>query len=100
MGRKRIRTIVVDDRPGLVDEVADALETALAGGDALLPLPPGATASAVVAAARVDEPVTDDVALLVPTSGSTGAPKIVELTADALGASGRATAEFLGGQGS
>lgn len=53
----------------------------------------------VVAALRPEEGVDDDVAVVVPTSGSTGAPKGVLLTADALLASARATAERLGDVG-
>ncbi len=47
----------------------------------------------------MQEPVDDDVALVVPTSGSTGEPKQVLLTADALRASAQATADRLGGTG-
>jgi o-succinylbenzoate---CoA ligase len=43
--------------------------------------------------------VDDDVVLVVPTSGSTGVPKGVALSADALAASADATAERLGGPG-
>jgi O-succinylbenzoic acid--CoA ligase len=53
----------------------------------------------VVDALRPQDGVDDDVAVVVPTSGSTGAPKGVLLTADALLASARATAERLGDVG-
>jgi O-succinylbenzoic acid--CoA ligase len=43
--------------------------------------------------------VADDVAVLVESSGSTGMPKMFELSADALLASARATEEALGGPG-
>ncbi len=57
------------------------------------------TEPAVLQALRADEPVEDDVAVVVPTSGSTGQPKGVLLSAQALRASADATAERLGGQG-
>ncbi len=71
-----------------------ALGAALDGtGPAVLPVP-------------ADEPapehpgeVPDDVALVVRTSGSTGAPRDVLLSAAALRASGEATAARLGGHG-
>lgn len=64
-------------------------------GPALLPT----TEPAVLQALRIDEPVDDDVAVVVPTSGSTGDPKGVQLSAEALEASAHATATRLGGPG-
>lgn len=74
-----------------------ALAQALAGtGPAVLPLPE--RPDAVLAALRPDEPLEHpDTALVVPTSGSTGAPKGVLLSAAALRASAEATATRLGG---
>lgn len=48
---------------------------------------------------RVDEEIDDDVAVVVSTSGTTGAPKGAMLTAAALTASANATHERLGGPG-
>ncbi len=78
-----------------------ALAAALDGaGPALLPLPTGGGRGAVVAALDPSRPLErDDVALVVPTSGSTGEPKGAMLTAAALRHSARATHDRLGGPG-
>ena len=86
-----------------------ALTAALADtGPAVLPLPPEPTGSRLAAAVRSalgpgpTDPVgvvDGRVVLVVPTSGSTGAPKGVLLTAAALHASADATAARLGGHG-
>ncbi len=80
-------------------ELLPALAAALDGtGPAVLPLPPDP--SRVLAALRPDEPLeSSEIALVVPTSGSTGAPKGVLLTASALTASAVATSARLGGPG-
>ncbi|BBZ73401.1 o-succinylbenzoate--CoA ligase [Mycobacterium paraseoulense] len=65
---------------------------------ALVALSPGS--DALRAALRVGEDIDDDVALVVTTSGTTGAPKGALLTAAALTASARATHDRLGGPGS
>jgi O-succinylbenzoic acid--CoA ligase len=81
------------------------VQAALDGsGPALLTLPTGvAERDSVVAALRPDDPEAplerDDVALVVPTSGSTGEPKGAMLTAAALRASAEATHAALGGPG-
>ncbi|MDQ1602097.1 MAG: o-succinylbenzoate---CoA ligase [Actinomycetota bacterium] len=78
-----------------------ALAAALDGaGPALLPLPTGGGRGAVLAALDPAQPLErDDVALVVPTSGSTGEPKGAMLTAAALRHSARATHDRLGGPG-
>ena len=77
--------------------LAAALDDA---GPALLPLPTGGGRSAVLAALDPAQPLErDDIALVVPTSGSTGEPKGALLTADALRHSARATHARLGGPG-
>ena len=74
-----------------------ALERVLSGRDsALLPVPAGA---AVPSALRVGDDIDDDVALVVTTSGTTGAPKGALLSAAALTASASATQHRLGGPG-
>ena len=67
-------------------------------GDAVLPVDPrlpGPARDALLAAARLDEPVDDGDALVIATSGSTGDPKLVVLTHAAVEASARATSARL-----
>jgi O-succinylbenzoic acid--CoA ligase len=70
----------------------------LLNGRASALVPVGADDSAM-AALRVGEDIDDDVALVVTTSGTTGAPKGALLTAAALTASAEATHDRLGGPG-
>jgi O-succinylbenzoic acid--CoA ligase len=75
-----------------------ALEGVLDGRrPALVAVPPGDDGTP--RALRVGEAIDDDVALVVATSGTTGAPKGALLTAAALTASAAATHERLGGPG-
>ena len=84
--------------PATADALLPALAAALDGtGPAVVPQAP----EHVLATLRPDVPLEhDDVTLVVPTSGSTGEPKGVLLTAGNLRASARATAARLGGAGS
>ncbi|WP_422742242.1 o-succinylbenzoate--CoA ligase [Mycobacterium sp. WMMD1722] len=78
------------------------VERALDGrGPALLPVPAEDPTSAetLAAALRAGEPIDDDVAVVVSTSGTTGRPKGAMLTAAALTASAQATHRRLGGTG-
>ncbi|MCY7366140.1 MAG: AMP-binding protein, partial [Frankiaceae bacterium] len=76
--------------PATVERLAAALDGT---GPALLPT----TEPRVLAALRPDEPLeSDDIAVVVPTSGSTGEPKGALLTADNLRASAAATAAVVG----
>ncbi|MGQ0839252.1 o-succinylbenzoate--CoA ligase [Actinokineospora sp.] len=91
-----MRVVPVDHRPTAVAELARALRAALDGsGPAVLPLGPEQSADAM----RPGEPVEPGTALIVRTSGSTGVPKGVLLSADALRASAEATHGRLGGAG-
>lgn len=89
----------MDAVPG--PQLYGAVRRALDGsGPAVLPVSADpAERARVVAAIRPDEPVEDDVCLVVPTSGSTGEPKGVLLTAACLQASGKAALDRLGGPG-
>ena len=92
-----MRRLVVVEAVG-DESFVRALQQAWHDGDAVLPvdprLPPPARA-ALVSAMKPEEPVEDGDALVVATSGTTGAPKGVVLTHDAIAASARATSERL-----
>jgi O-succinylbenzoic acid--CoA ligase len=77
----------------------DALQRAWDDGDAVLPLDPrlpGPARDAVLRTARVDDPVEPGDALVVASSGTTGAPKAAVLTHEAVTASALATSHALG----
>jgi o-succinylbenzoate---CoA ligase len=77
------------------------LERVLEGRDpALVAVPADGDHESVLRALRVGSDIDDDVALVVTTSGTTGAPKGAMLTAPALTASASATHQRLGGPGS
>jgi o-succinylbenzoate---CoA ligase len=78
------------------------LAEVLAGNSpALLPVPADddRQAALLTTALRAGEPIDDDIAVVVSTSGTTGTPKGALLTAAALAASGHATHRRLGGPG-
>ncbi|MFD3743780.1 o-succinylbenzoate--CoA ligase [Nocardia sp. NPDC058633] len=86
-----------------VSEVMPHLRQALDGsGPAWLPIPTTDRREArrLSDALKPGDPIDDDVALVVTTSGTTGIPKGALLGAEALRASGNATHERLGGPGS
>ncbi|KAA9151628.1 AMP-binding protein [Amycolatopsis acidicola] len=89
-----MREVLVD---GSVDELGKALAEALEGGPAVLPLTPGS--DELRKAMAPHEPVEPGTAVIIATSGSTGEPKGVLLSADALRASATATHQRLGGPG-
>jgi O-succinylbenzoic acid--CoA ligase len=74
-------------------ETFEALRAALAGGDAVHPVPDAA------AVPELPAEVERRIAVVVATSGSSGAPKLVALSADAVLASAAASASALGGDG-
>jgi O-succinylbenzoic acid--CoA ligase len=77
------------------------LSDVLAGGEAVLPVPAddARQTSLLTTSLRAGEPIDDDVAVVVSTSGTTGVPKGAMLTASALIASAEATHRRLGGSG-
>jgi len=86
-----VRLIEVDGSPGRVAELVEALPAAFDGGPPVLPVPVGARPGVTQAPAGT--------AVVIATSGSTGEPKFVALSAAALRASARATEARLGGPG-
>lgn len=100
---RTIRAVDAVSTPAGAAAMAHALLTALddPAAPAVLPVDPadGPARDAVLRAARLDLPIDDDIALLVPTSGSTGEPKLAQLSAAALRASGSATHARFGGAG-
>ncbi|MFF0265252.1 o-succinylbenzoate--CoA ligase [Kribbella sp. NPDC004536] len=87
--------------PGTPDAVLSALSGVLDGtGTPFAPVPEDAAGAARVRqAAAPDQPVEDDCAVVLTTSGSSGEPKGVLLSRDALIASAAATHDRLGGPG-
>ena len=77
------------------------LADALGGDGAVLPVPAhdARQISLLTASLRAGEPIDDDIAVVVSTSGTTGVPKGAMLTASALTASAEATHRRLGGPG-
>lgn len=94
------RVVWTDGTPASVERLRRAVLDALGGGPAVLPLDPRNPGSEeLLAAMAPDEPVEEGTAVLMPTSGSTGSPKGVLLSARALLTSANATHERLGGPG-
>jgi o-succinylbenzoate---CoA ligase len=77
------------------------VEDVLAGRLSVLPVPADNSreSSLLTTSLRAGDQIDDDVAVVVSTSGSTGAPKGAMLTAAALTASAEATHHRLGGSG-
>lgn len=83
-------------------EILPVVHDMLAGRASLLPVPAddARESSLLTTSLRAGAKVDDDVAVVVPTSGTTGIPKGALLTAAALTASAEATHHRLGGPGS
>lgn len=100
---KTLRTLPIPTGGG-VSDVLPHLRQVLdgRGSAAWLPVPASDRREAhrLSDALAPGEPIDDDIALVVTTSGTTGVPKGAMLTASALRASGDATHERLGGPGS
>ena len=95
---RELRALPVPTRPADVLALLPTLAAALAGdGPALLPVTE--QEPDLPAALGVDRPVDDRIALVIGTSGSTGAPKGALLSSDAVKASAMATQARLGGPG-
>ncbi|MFR9753756.1 o-succinylbenzoate--CoA ligase [Nocardia sp. 004] len=98
---KTLRTLPMPTGSG-VGDVMPHLREALDGhGAAWLPIPTSDRREArrLSDALSPGEPIDDEVALVVTTSGTTGVPKGAMLSAAALHASGAATHDRLGGPG-
>ncbi|WP_063038142.1 o-succinylbenzoate--CoA ligase [Nocardia grenadensis] len=100
---KTLRTLPIPTGSG-VSDVLPHLRQVLddSGSAAWLPVPASDRREArrLGDALAPGEPIAEDIALVVTTSGTTGVPKGAMLTAAALRASGDATHERLGGPGS
>lgn len=89
----KLRAVPVDDRAWLLAALADALK----GGAPVLPVATGLEEAEVQRLQALELP--EGTAVLVRTSGSSGVPKAVALSAEALQASAAATHDRLGGEG-
>ena len=89
-----LRAIPSEDRAWLLAALTDAL----GGGSPIMPLPPGADPDSVEH--LLNAPLPAGTAMVIRTSGSSGIPKAVALSATSLLASARYTHEALGGPGS
>jgi O-succinylbenzoic acid--CoA ligase len=98
-----LHAVLLDDAVADVDQLAGPLAKALDGtGPAILPLDatlPAPRLRQLTDAIAPDAGVADDTAVIIVTSGSTGEPKGVELSAAALCHSARASLARLGAAG-
>ncbi|TLG14909.1 o-succinylbenzoate--CoA ligase [Nocardia cyriacigeorgica] len=97
-----LRTLPMPTGSGMRDVLPHLREALEGNGPAWLPIPTSDRREArrLSSALSPGEPIEDDVALVVTTSGTTGVPKGAMLSAAALRASGNATHDRLGGPGS
>lgn len=89
--------VIGSDRP--VDVLLALREALGGGGPAVVPRDPAAARTSGEEWPEADATVSQNVALVIETSGSTGSPKRVALSTDALLASAAASASAMGGQG-
>jgi o-succinylbenzoate---CoA ligase len=98
--KRPLRAVLLRDAVADADQLAGPLETALDGtGPAILPLDatlPAPRLRQLIGAIVPDAGVAEDTAVVIATSGSTGEPKGVELSAAALCHSARASLARLG----
>ncbi|MET7773852.1 o-succinylbenzoate--CoA ligase [Nocardia sp. NPDC005366] len=96
-----LRTLPMPSGSGLGDVMPHLREALEGNGPAWLPIPTGDRREAhrLSDALSPGEPIDDEVALVVTTSGTAGVPKGAMLSAAALRASGAATHQRLGGPG-
>ncbi|MEV7553748.1 o-succinylbenzoate--CoA ligase [Amycolatopsis sp. NPDC089917] len=90
-----MRAVEVDGSPASITGLTSALAGALDGGPAVLPF----ASEAMRDAMEPTRPAEHGTAVIIATSGSTGEPKGVLLSAAALAASAHATHARLGGPG-
>jgi len=96
-----MRELMLDGSVESIERLRTALETALDGGEALVPLyTHDPQLRQLRDAAAPHQPLEPGTAVVIPTSGSTGSSKGVLLSALALTASAEATHRRLGGPGS
>ncbi|MGK8520749.1 o-succinylbenzoate--CoA ligase [Nocardia asteroides] len=98
---KTLRTLPMPTGSGLGDVMPHLREALEGNGAAWLPIPTSDRREArrLSNALSPGEPINDEVALVVTTSGTTGVPKGAMLSTAALRASGTATHDRLGGPG-
>ena len=100
MTKRPLQAVLLDDAVADVDQLAGPLAKALDGtGPAILPLDatlPAPRLRQLTGAIAPDTGVAEDTAVVIATSGSSGEPKGVELSAAALRHSARASLARLG----
>ncbi|MFF0147315.1 O-succinylbenzoic acid--CoA ligase [Amycolatopsis sulphurea] len=96
-----MRVVWLDGSAAAIAALDEAVAAAVEGGETVLPLnaadPSG---QSLLETMSPEQPVEPDTAVIIATSGSTGAPKGVLLSARALTASATSTHARLGGPGS